>query len=72
MGDSINSKRKSTAALLNTGQVKVRVKLSTMKIYWGHIGGVEVELQTFLTSALDGSKGSASCPGCFTSGGKSP
>jgi hypothetical protein len=28
--------------------------------------GVEVELHTFLTSALDGSEWSVSCPSCFT------
>jgi len=31
-------------------------------------GGVETKLQTFLTSAPDGGKWSASHSGCFTSG----
>jgi hypothetical protein len=30
------------------------------------IGGMEVQLHTFLTSALDGSEWSVSCPGRFT------
>jgi hypothetical protein len=39
-----------------------------MKTYWG----VEVELHTFLTFALDGGKWSAMCPGHFYLEGKSP
>jgi len=35
-----------------------------MKMY----GGLEVQLQAFLTSALDGDEWSASCPGHFTLG----
>jgi len=30
--------------------------------------GVELQLHTFLTSALDGRECSASCPSCFTPG----
>jgi hypothetical protein len=36
------------------------------------IGGVEVQLYEFLTSALDGGRWSASCSGRFTYRGKSP
>jgi len=32
-----------------------------------HIGGVEIQLHAFLTSALDGGEWSASRPGRFTS-----
>jgi hypothetical protein len=31
---------------------------------------MEVELHAFLNSALDGGEWSASCPGCFTTGGR--
>jgi len=33
---------------------------------------VEVQLQAFFTSALDGGEGSASRPGCFTSRERAP
>jgi hypothetical protein len=36
------------------------------------IGGVEVQLHAFLTSALDGGEWSASHPGCFTPGERAP
>jgi hypothetical protein len=39
-----------------------------MKTY----GGVDVQMHIFLTSALVGGEWSASRPGCFTPGGKSP
>jgi len=39
-----------------------------MKMYWE----VEVQLHTFLTSALDGSEWSASHPSHFTSGVRAP
>jgi len=35
---------------------------------WRRIGGVEVHLHSFLTSALDGSEWSSSGPGSFTAG----
>ena len=43
--------------------VKVKFPLSTS---WRHIGGVEVWLHSFLTSALAGSEWSVSCPSCLT------
>jgi hypothetical protein len=55
--------------------VKVKVKLPlcltkhhAMKVYWG----MEVQLHTFLTSALDGGVWSALRPGRFTPGEKAP
>jgi hypothetical protein len=52
-------------ASLNTVKLSLCFfKLSTMP--WMHIGGVEVWLYAFLTSALDGSEWSASCPSHFT------
>jgi hypothetical protein len=34
--------------------------------WWRYTGGAQVELHLLLTSALDGGKLLASCPGCFT------
>jgi hypothetical protein len=39
---------------------------------WRHIGGVEVQLHTFLTSALDGGEWPASHPSCFTPRERAP
>jgi len=36
------------------------------------VWGLEVQLNAFLTSALDGGEWSASFPGRFTPGGKTP
>jgi len=36
------------------------------------IWGLEMELRTFLTLVLDGSQWSASCPGCFIPGRRTP
>jgi hypothetical protein len=41
-------------------------------MHWKHIGGVEVQLQAFLTSALDESERSASRSGRFTPGESAP
>jgi hypothetical protein len=41
-------------------------KHHTIKKYWG----VEVQIHTFLTSALDGGEWPASCPGYFIAGAR--
>jgi hypothetical protein len=43
---------------------KVQFSLSTMP--WWHLGGAEVLLHSFLTSALDGDEWLTSHPDCFT------
>jgi hypothetical protein len=44
------------------GAIKVQ---SSLSMPWRHMRGVKIELHSFLTSAMNGGKGSVSCPGHY-------
>jgi hypothetical protein len=51
------------------GHMNVKFSLYTS---WGHIGGVEIQIRSFLALALDKEKWSASIPGRFIHGKRAP